>query len=86
MNPTESILTTAVIDGPVTVVAVTVKGKIGIGLARCLEDDKFSDDVGIGIASARALQDIGQQFEDLWVSRAVTKTEYRRKRQTKRTK
>lgn len=62
-----------------TVAVVNVNGVQGIGLAICLPADKYSKDIGTGIAVARAIRHAVDHMEEVWLSRSVSKKDYRAK-------
>lgn len=74
--PVEAAIT---FQGKYTFAAVDINGVIGIGVAACMESDKFSRDVGSGIALARAIKYIADLQEKAWKGRAVTKEEWNKK-------
>lgn len=65
--------------GKSTVAIVDVNGTTGIGLAVCMEGDKYSEEVGIGIATGRALRMAATTIEETWVARSTTKKEWKNK-------
>jgi len=62
--------------GSSTVAVVKVNGTQGIGLAVCLPSDKYSKDIGTGIAVARAIRHAVDYQEEIWVKRSVSKRQY----------
>lgn len=67
-----------------TTIAVTDVDTVrGIGIAKCMPGDKYSKDVGAGIAAARALKHIAEQMEETWNSRSITKEEWAKKHNKK---
>lgn len=65
--------------GNVTFAAVDSNGTIGIGMATCMHSDKFSEEIGAGIAIARALKSIADAEEKVWLDRSITKKEWNKK-------
>ena len=69
--------------GHETVVSVSIDGLVGIGKSVCNPIDVYNERIGEEIASARAFQNLGKQVEELWISRAVTKEDYRKRHPNK---
>ena len=63
---------------------VNFNGLIGKGIARCNPVDSYNMEIGENIATARALQDLGESLESLWIKRAKTKEEVITSRMAKR--
>lgn len=64
---------------PLTIAFIEVNGTPGVGVSRCMKTDKWSNDVGAGIAIGRALKHIAEQIESTWTERSVTKAEWEKK-------
>lgn len=65
--------------GPKTIVTLGVEEVTATGVATCNPIDKYSEEVGQSIATARAIKNLGETLEELWVSRAVTKQDWEKK-------
>jgi hypothetical protein len=65
--------------GDTTIAVANLNGTQGIGMAVCMEGDKYSEAIGTGLAAGRAIKHIGEQMERVWNSRAITKEEYKNK-------
>jgi len=48
---------------------------MGQGTARCKPDDAYSDLIGEGIATGRAIADFGRQVTEVWEARSRTQAE-----------
>lgn len=59
--------------GLTTIAVVKINATEGIGIAICLPADKYSRDIGSGIAMARAIRNIGDIMEEVWISRSKPK-------------
>jgi len=75
----EGIQAAVAYQGKLTIAAIDVDGHIGIGIAACMPSDKYSKEIGVGIATARAIKFLSEQLERTWVERAVTKKEWAKK-------
>lgn len=62
--------------GPITVAMTNLHDVQGMGFAVCMKGDKYSKDIGAGIASARAIRSIADAMEEKWSERSVTKEEW----------
>lgn len=78
--------TVALITSGETIAVMEVGGRIGVGTARCNPIDQFNEEVGVRIALIRALKNIVEQHEELWVSRSKTKVEVAEQRAAKKHK
>lgn len=67
--------------GTTTIATVELPdGSTGVGTARLAPSDHYVRKVGRGIALGRALASLGQNMEELWESRSVTKRALAKKR------
>jgi hypothetical protein len=64
------------IKGNETIVSVVIDGVAGVGKAVCAPQDIYSMDIGLEIARWRAVKNLAEQREALWISRAITKEDY----------
>lgn len=71
--------------GKVTAAIASINGTQAIGIATCMKGDKYSEDIGTGIATGRAIKAIGEQMESVWSERSVTKKEWKEKHSKKDT-
>lgn len=62
--------------GRVTVANVEMGGVSGHGAAICMPSDKYSRDIGAGIALSRAIKHAAAEIEKTWLNRSVTKKEW----------
>lgn len=73
---TESADAAIMYKGNLTFVAIDIDGAIGVGVSACMPSDKYSKDIGAGIAIARAIKHVAEITEKTWLERAVTKEEW----------
>ena len=66
-------------EGPVTVAIITAGDLQFVGVAKCNPIDRYSEDIGSAIATARAARKLADYTEKLWVGRAVTKKQWQEK-------
>lgn len=50
-----------------------------VGKSKCMKGDKFSKDIGSAIAGARALRNLADKLEEIWVARSVTQKDWEAK-------
>jgi hypothetical protein len=72
------------VEGTTITAALNVNGVIGIGVARCNPIDHYNKKIGVHIAIARAIREIVDKYENVWVMRAKTKEEVAAQRAAKR--
>jgi hypothetical protein len=63
----------------VTMAIANINGTEGVGLALCMKGDKYSRDIGAGIAAARAIRNIADTMEEAWMERSITYTDWKEK-------
>lgn len=66
-------------NGRQTIAMLTVNGNTFVGTATCMKGDKYSKEIGEGIALSRAAKVAAKYEENLWISRAVTKEDWAKK-------
>lgn len=64
-------------DTHVTAIAETARGVvIAYGSARCRKDDHYDPNIGMDIATGRALKDLGETVELIGLERSVTEQQF----------
>lgn len=63
--------------GHTTVAVARINGTEGLGMAICMKGDKYSKDIGTGLAAARAIRHIADTMEEVWNKRSITKDEWK---------